>query len=66
MAKQNQVPIYVSDERLQKIAAIRDELSQRAGVELSRNAVICKAIDDLFLTTCLSKETIATQERQAA
>jgi hypothetical protein len=66
MASQNQVPLYVNDERLQKIAAIRDELSRRAGVELSRNAVICRAIDDLFLTVCPLKETDGVKESQVA
>ena len=46
------VTIYLNDERLARIDAIVTELSQRAGVKISRSAAVGRAIDDLFLTVC--------------
>lgn len=51
------VTIYLTDERLARIDAIVQELSQRAGVKISRSAAIGRAIDDLFLTVCPSNMT---------
>lgn len=46
------VTIYLNDERLARVEAIVQELSQRAGIKISRSAVIGRAIDDLFLAVC--------------
>lgn len=52
------VTIYLNDERLERIDAIVQELSQRAGVKISRSAAIGRAIDDLFLTVCPINMTV--------
>ena len=46
------VTIYLTDERLARIDVIVAELTQRAGVKISRSAAIGRAIDDLFLAVC--------------
>lgn len=50
----NNVTIYLTDERLARADAVVRELSQRAGVKISRSAAIGRAIDELFLTLCLT------------
>lgn len=61
---QNQHSVYLSDDRVGKIEAIRRELSRRAGVELSKSAVIGRAIDDLFLSVCNIKDPVVASETQ--
>lgn len=52
------VTIYLNDERLARIDAIVSELTQRAGIKISRSAAIGRAIDDLFLLVCPNSLTI--------
>lgn len=58
------VTIYLNDERLARIDAIVQELSQRAGVKISRSAAVGRAIDDLFLTVCPTHFTNAQSTEQ--
>lgn len=60
------VTIYLNDERLARIDAIVQELSQRAGVKISRSAAVGRAIDDLFLAVCPTDFTNAHQTKQPA
>lgn len=60
------VTIYLTDDRLARIDAIVAELSQRAGVKVSRSAAIGRAIDDLFLAVCPIDLTPGTPARQLA
>lgn len=58
------VTIYLNDERLARIDAIVTELTQRAGIKISRSAAIGRAIDDLFLTVCPTNLTNDQSNRQ--
>lgn len=64
----NNVTIYLTDERLSRADAIVRELSQRAGVKISRSAAIGRAIDDLFLALCLtdSPNDVPVNEQRTA
>lgn len=62
MARILPVSIYLPDDQKVKAEAIRRKLSQISGVNLSRSAVINRAIDDLFLSICLPEKTIGSQE----
>ena len=62
MTTTNQKTIYLPDEQIEKLNAIQQTLSTNVGIRLSVSAVISRAIDDLFLSVCLSKETNVLQK----
>ena len=58
--------IWFDAERLGKIEKIIAHYEQQTGLRISRSAVVSRAIDELFLSVCLPKMTITTDERQPA
>lgn len=53
--------IWFDADRLAKIEQIIATYERQTGLRISRSAVVSRAIDELFLSVCLSKRTDDSQ-----
>jgi hypothetical protein len=58
--------IWFDEQTLARLDQIVAEYKRRTGVQPSRSAVVCRAVDALFLAECLTDKTIDVAERQTA
>jgi len=58
--------IWFDADRLSKIEQIIAHYEQQTGIRASRSAVVMRAIDELFLSVCLSQKPNTSHERQPA
>lgn len=58
--------IWFDADRLAKIEQIIAAYERQTGIRVSRSAVVMRAIDELFLSVCLSNTSKAVPEGQSA
>lgn len=58
--------IWFDEQTLTRLDQIVAEYKRRTGVQPSRSAVVCRAVDALFLAECLTDKANDVAERQSA
>lgn len=58
--------IWFDAERLEKIEKITALYEVQTGLRVSRSAIVSRAIDELFLSLCLQKKSIVSDDEKPA